>query len=322
MTFRSTARACGAISTEVPLGAPGELARLVERAAPREGTNPLSRFGWAFRASGPTPPFHRIYTPVLCIVAQGRKQVVMGGDNFLFDTERCFLISIAVPGSGQVLDATPAHPYLSLAIALELATVASVIGEAGLAAPRHNLAPRRAMDSWPVSALLLDAVARLVRACAPSPEPLESQDAPDAQFLGPMALREIIYRLLTGPQQHQMHQVAARNGETARVGQALVWLRQNYAQPLSIPALARHCGMSASALHQSFKQVTAMTPLQYQKQMRLQEARRLMSSEGLDAARAGYAVGYGDASHFSRDYKRVFGEPPRQHAARTHSEVW
>ena len=293
----------------------GELARLVERAAPRDGMHSLTPFAWAFRASEPTPPSHTIYTPMLCVMAQGRKQVLVGKDRFIYDTDHFFLASVTVPVAGQVLDATPARPYLSLAIALEPATIASVIAEAGL--PKLKPAPsQRALESCRMSAPLLDAVVRLARECASFPPPQS------AEFPALLALREIVYRLLCGPQAPQLHKIAAQGGETERLERALTWLRQNYAEPLSIPALARHCGMSASALHQGFKQLTAMTPLQYQKQMRLQEARRLMSSEGLDAARAGYAVGYGDPSYFSRDYKRVFGEPPRQHAARGHSEIW
>ena len=288
-----------------------ELARLVERAAPRDGMHPLAPFAWAFRASGPTPPAHTVYTPVLCVMAQGRKQILVGEDRFIYDTQHFFLASVTVPVAGQVLDATPARPCLSMAIALEPATIASVIVEAGL--PQLKATPsQRALDSCRMTAPLLDAVVRLARECV----------ARDDEFVATLALREIVYRLLCGPQAQRLHQIAALGGETERVGRALAWLREHYAEPLSIPILARHCGMSASALHQGFKQVTAMTPLQYQKQLRLQEARRLMSSEGLDAARAGFAVGYGDPSYFSRDYKRVFGEPPRQHAARGHSEVW
>ena len=288
-----------------------ELRFLVERAAPREGLNALLPFAWAFRASGPTPPALTVYTPVLCVMAQGRKQVTVGQDRFIYDTQHFFLASITVPVASQVLDATPARPCLSMAIALEPALISSVIAEAGL--PQLKATPsQRAFESCRVGAPLLDAVVRLARECA----------CCDDEFVASLAHREIIYRLLCGPQAQRLHQIAAHGGETERLGQALAWLRQHYAEPLSIPALARHCGMSASALHQKFKQLTAMTPLQYQKQLRLQEARRLMSSEGLDAARAGFAVGYGDPSYFSRDYKRVFGEPPRQHAARGHSEVW
>ena len=288
-----------------------ELARLVERAAPRDGMHPLLPFAWAFRASGPTPPSPTVYTPVLCVMAQGRKQILVGEDRFIYDTQHFFLASVTVPVACQVLDATPARPCLSLAIALEPALISSVIAEAGL--PQLKATPsQRALDSCRMTAPLLDAVVRLARECASC----------DDEFVASLAHREIVYRLLCGPQAPQLHQIAAHGGETERLGRALTWLRQHYAEPLSIPRLARHCGMSASALHQQFKQLTAMTPLQYQKQLRLQEARRLMSSEGLDAAHAGFAVGYGDPSYFSRDYKRVFGEPPRQHAARGHSEVW
>ena len=289
-----------------------ELTHLLDAVAPADGVHHLTPFAWVFRASGPTHPAHTIYTPVLCVMAQGRKQVLMGEDRFIYDTAHFFLASFTVPAACQVLDATPEHPCLSLAVALEPETVASVIAEARLP-PLKSSPPQRAMEASRIDAPLLDAAVRLARGF----------EAPrDAAFLAPLALREIIYRLLCGGQGARLRQIAAQNGEVARVARALQWLRAHYDQPLSIPALARHCGMRASALHQQFKAVTAMTPLQYQKQMRLQEARRLMSSEGLDAARAGFEVGYGDPSYFSRDYKRFFGEPPRQHAARLHSEVW
>lgn len=288
-----------------------ELAHLLNCAAPHDGIHPLLPFAWVFRASSPTSPSHMVYSPVLCVMAQGRKQVLVGEDCFVYDTDHFLLTSVTVPAAGQVLDATPLRPYLSMAIALEPAMVASVIGEAGLPSPKPAL-PRHAMESCRMTAPLLDAVVRLAR----------NFESPGGEFLASLALREITYRLLAGPQAGRLHQIAAHTGEAERLSRALSWLREHFDQPLSIPALARHCGMSASALHQGFKDATAMTPLQYQKQMRLQEARRLMSSEGLDAARAGFRVGYGDPSYFSRDYKRFFGEPPRQHAAREHSEVW
>ena len=138
----------------------GELARLVERAAPLEGLNALLPFAWAYRASGPTPPAHTVYTPVLCVMARGRKQVLVGEDRFIYDTQHFFLASVTVPVACQVLDATPARPCLSMAIALEPATIASVIAEAGL--PQLRATPsQRALDSCRMTAPLLDAVVRL-----------------------------------------------------------------------------------------------------------------------------------------------------------------
>jgi transcriptional regulator GlxA family with amidase domain len=158
----------------------------------------------------------------------------------------------------------------------------------------------------------LDATLRLVRLL----------DSPtDARFLAPMARREIVYRLLRGAQGHRLQQVTALGDTTFRIAEAIERLRTEFDQPLRIDALARDLGMSVSGFHHHFKTITAMSPLQFQKQLRLQEARRLMLGEGMDAASAGYRVGYSDASHFTREYKRLFGAPPMQDMGRLRGGV-
>lgn len=297
-----------------------ELARLVEGVVEPTGAPELKdafdahrRLGpvWALRAVRPTKPGHALYTPMLCVVAQGAKQLSIGEESYRYDRGRFLLNSVALPASGQVVEASREKPCLWVMIELDPALVASVIVEAGLSQPVSG-APLRAMQASSIDAALLDAVVRLARA-------FESPD--DADFLMPLALREIIYRLLKGNQAARLHQIAANGGQSQRVMGAIDWLRQNFDQPLSLSRLARECGMSLSALHHHFKAVTAMSPLQFQKQMRLQEARRLMVSGDLDAAHAGQKVGYDDPSHFSRDYRRFFGLPPRQHVARVRGEV-
>lgn len=298
-----------------------ELARLVESVVEPTGAHETfkdafdahARFGpvWALRASRPTKPGHALYRPMLCVIAQGAKQLSLGQEVFLYDRGRFLLNSVALPAAGQVIEASREKPCLWVMIELDPALVASVIVEAGLSHPVSG-APLRAMQASSIDAALLDAVVRLARG-------FESPD--DAGFLAPLALREIIYRLLKGNQAARLHQIAASGGQTQRVMGAIEWLRQNFDQPLSLSRLARECGMSLSALHHHFKTVTAMSPLQFQKQMRLQEARRLMMSGDLDAAGAGHKVGYDDPSHFSRDYRRFFGYPPRQHVARVRGEV-
>jgi AraC-like DNA-binding protein len=172
--------------------------------------------------------------------------------------------------------------------------------EAGHFAPRSHSAVK-AIDVSPVDAGLLDAVVRLVRLL----------DSPtEARFLAPLVTREIVYRLLMGEQGGRLHHVAALGGHGHRIARALERLRKDFDRPLRIEDIARELGMSVSGFHHHFKSVTAMSPLQFQKQLRLQEARRLMLGEDLDAASAGYRVGYGDASHFTREYKRLFGAPP------------
>ena len=160
-----------------------ELAHLVECAAPCDGMHPLTPFAWAFRASGPTPPAHTVYTPMLCVMAQGRKQILVGDDCFIYDTEHFFLASVTVPVAGQVLDATPARPCLSLAIALEPALISSVIAEAGL--PQLKATPsQRALESCRMTAPLLDAVVRLARECAARPTQTNNNE-----FVATLALR-------------------------------------------------------------------------------------------------------------------------------------
>jgi AraC-like DNA-binding protein len=178
--------------------------------------------------------------------------------------------------------------------------------EAGHAAPRGDSAVK-AIDVSPVDAGLLDAVVRLAR-------PLDSPA--EAGFLAPLVRREIVYRLLMGEQGGRLSHIAVLGGHAHRIAEAIDRLRKDFDRPLRIEDVAREFGMSVSSFHHHFKVVTAMSPLQFQKQLRLREARRLMLGEDLDAASAGYRVGYSDASHFTREYKRLFGEPPARDVER------
>ena len=288
-----------------------ELARLIECAIEPGDENSRLGSAWALRALEPTEPVHAVYTPLLCLVAQGSKQAILGDECFLYDEGRFLLNSVALPARGQVLEASRARPCLWMMIELDAALVASVIVEAGMSKNAPG-APLRAMESSRVDRPLLDAIVRLARLFE-SPQ--------DAEYLAPLALREIIYRLLRGGQAARLQQIASHGGQAHRVVRAVEWLRENFDKPLTLEALARESGMSLSALHHHFKDVTAMSPLQFQKQMRLQEAKRLMIGEGLDAASAGSRVGYQDPSYFSRDYRRFFGEPPRRHVERVRSQV-
>jgi AraC-like DNA-binding protein len=282
-----------------------ELAGHVERAVGRDGlSNPFGSV-WVSSSSQPTLPSYTPFHPLLCVVAQGTKRVFLGDECYNYDPQHFLLACVTLPATGQVIQASPDQPYLGITIGLEPALVESVIVEAGL--PRPGYAETlRAMESSPMEPLLLEAVLRLARLLS-SPQ--------DATFLAPLAQREIIYRLLTGHQAARLHQIASQGGQTHRVVRAIEWLRHNYEKPLRIESLARESRMSVSALHHHFKNVTAMSPLQFQKQLRLQEAKRLMLGEGLDAANAGYKVGYEDPSYFSREYRNFFGDPPRRHVA-------
>ncbi|MBN1561934.1 AraC family transcriptional regulator, partial [candidate division KSB1 bacterium] len=192
------------------------------------------------------------------------------------------------------------QPYLSFRLVLDTALVNSVMVEAGDTAPEDH-ADVRAITVSSLEACLLDAVVRLVRLV---------DNPAEIPFLAPLITREIVYRLWVGEQRDRLRYIAANSGYTSPIAKAIERLRTKYDQPLRIEDIARESGMSVSGFHYHFKAVTAMSPLQFQKQLRLQEARRLMLGERLDAASAGFRVGYDDASHFSREYKRHFGLPP------------
>ncbi|HEX2194668.1 MAG TPA: AraC family transcriptional regulator [Candidatus Limnocylindria bacterium] len=277
-----------------------ELAERIARAIPADGTaEPLAGLRLR-RASAPTELGYGVSESALCVIAQGRKELRLGADRFRYDPAHYLVVTAGLPFASQITEASRERPYLGVVLTLEPTLVGSVMVEAGHPAPRRE-ATVKAIAVSPLDAGLLDAVARLVRLL----------DAPaDARFLAPLVRREIVYRLLVGAQGDRLRHIAALGGHTHRIAKAIDRLRSDFDRPLRIEAVAREVGMSVSGFHHHFKAVTAMSPLQFQKQLRLQEARRLMLGEALDAASAGYRVGYDDASHFSREYKRLFGAPP------------
>ena len=285
-----------------------QLAEIVDRAVPsgehyiRQG--PL----WALRYEGPTEPSLAVYEPMFCVVAQGTKAILVGNERLTYGAGRFLLNTVAMPASGRVVEASAARPCLWAMIELDPSLVAEVVRESDVPAPSEG--PLRAMDAEAIDADLLAAVVRLVRL-------LETPE--DAAFLRPLLLREIVYRLSRGGQAARLRQIAATGGEADRVLGTVERLRVHFRETVSVDELARDCGLSPSALHRHFKRVTAMTPVQFQRQMRLQEAKRLMVGEGLDAAGAGARVGYEDPSYFSREYRRFFGAPPRRHVERLRS---
>lgn len=277
-----------------------ELGRAIALAITRDGTVQPQPGLHLYRLSNVSDPVHGVAEPSLCVIAQGAKEVLLGEDRFRYDPSHYLLSSLELPVVSQVVDASPQRPYLALRVALDPALVASVMVEAGFDGPRGE-AGVKGIDVSELDAELLDAILRLVRL----------SDSPrDYRVLGPLVVREIIYRLLLGEQGARLRHTAIIGGQVHRIARAIERLRKGFDQPLRIESLARELGMSVSAFHHHFKAVTSMSPLQFQKQLRLQEARRLMLAESLDAAGAGYRVGYDDASHFSRDYRRQFGEPP------------
>ena len=277
-----------------------ELIARLARAVPEDGTvEPLAGLRLR-RASSPTELGHGVSDPALCVIAQGSKEIMLGDHRYRYDPAHYLIATAELPIFSEITEASQEQPYLGIVLTLDPTLVGSVMVEAGHPAPRSHAA-MKAIDVSPLDAGLLDAVVRLVRLL----------DSPtDARFLAPLVKREIVYRLLTGEQGGRVCHIAALGGHTHRIAKAIERLRKDFDQPLRIENIARELGMSVSGFHHHFKEVTAMSPLQFQKQLRLQEARRLMLGEDLDAASAGYRVGYGDVSHFTREYKRLFGAPP------------
>jgi AraC-like DNA-binding protein len=255
----------------------------------------------------PLEKIHSVMEPSFCVIAQGSKEVLLGDNRYTYDPFNYLLAALELPRVSQVLEASKERPYLSLRLELDPQLVSSVLLEAGHDPSRRNRADVRAIDVSPLDANLLDAVVRIVRL-------LDSPD--EAPILLPLITREIIYRLLIGDQGNRLRHLATLGGYTSDIARAIERLRQDFDQPIRIEQLASDLGMSVSGFHHHFKAVTAMSPLQFQKQLRLQEARRLMLGEDLDATSAAYRVGYNDASHFNREYKSVFGVPPMRDVQR------
>jgi len=283
-----------------------ELAERIARAVPEEGTiEPLQGLH-LYRYTHPMDPLHGVSTPCFCVIAQGSKEVLLGESRYCYDPAHYCLSTVELPIVSRVIEASAERPYLSLRLDLDPALVSSVMVEAGHL-PSGNRGDVRAIDVRPLDANLLDAAVRLVRLL----------DSPaEVRVLQPLITREIVYRLLMGEQGNRLRHLALRGGQSESIAAAIERLRREFHQPLRIESIARQVGMSVSGFHHHFKAVTAMSPLQFQKQLRLQEARRLMLGEHLDAASAGLRVGYEDASQFSREYKRLFGQPPMRDVER------
>lgn len=253
-----------------------------------------------------------LYQPALCFVVQGRKQVLVGEEVLWYDPGNYLLFTVDLPVVFRVEEASKEKPYFGMRLNLDPALVTSMMMEAG-AEIRKSDASVKAIGVNSLNADLLDAVVRLVRLA----------DNPGQQrILAPLIKREIVFRLLAGGEGARLsHLVVASKGATRRISRAIGRLREHYNEPLKIEEIARELGMSVSGFHHHFKSVTAMSPLQFQKQIRLQEARRLMLSEDFDAASAGHRVGYEDPAYFSRDYKKLFGVPPQRDIARLQSSL-
>jgi len=277
-----------------------ELVERIGRAMREDGTTQPFPGLHLYRRSSPLELLHGVSEPSVAVIAQGSKEVLLGENRYRYGPSQYLLATVELPTIRRVLEASQERPYLSLRLELAPTLVGEVMVEAGHASPPDH-ADVRAIDVSPLDAHLLDAFVRLTRLL----------DAPaEAPVLLPLITREIVYRLLMGEQGGRLRHLAILGGYTPHIARAVGRLRRDFDQPLRIEQMARELGMSVSGLRQHFKAVTAMSPSQFQKQLRLQEARRLMLGEDLDAASAAYRVGYHDASHFNREYKSLFGVPP------------
>ncbi|WP_426044072.1 AraC family transcriptional regulator N-terminal domain-containing protein [Caulobacter sp. DWR3-1-2] len=288
----------------------GELAALIERYAPQDGSYEVCGPRCAVvRTSQPSEPVHGVFGAAACVVAQGTKQVISGGQTLIYDALRYVVVSVDLPVIGQVIEATPETPYLCFRMELDPEVIGDLLLQTGAeAALAHDGGPLiGAMAVSEVNPPLLDAVMRMVRLM---------ETPRDAAVLAPLIEREILYRILLGDQGPRLAQITRANGRMRQVRRAIGWIKQHFDEPFRIEDLAAEARMSPSALHRHFKAVTALSPLQYQKQLRLQEARKLILVQRLDAGSAGHAVGYDSASQFSREYARLFGAPPLRDVAR------
>lgn len=247
-------------------------------------------------------PVHTVYEPALCVIAQGSKRVLLGDDVYVYDPSQYLVFAQNLPVVGQVIDASPESPHLAIRLNLdvkEITALALELGPTGKPSGRREVG--RGIYTGDNTVALLEPLLRLL-ALLETPE--------DIPILAPLVTREIVYRLLKSPDGWRLAQLALVESHSQRVAQVIEVLRKRYAEMLRMEDLAKQVHWSVSALHHHFKAITAMSPLQYQKQLRLQEARRVMLSESIDAAAAGHRVGYESQFQFNREYSRFFGAPP------------
>jgi len=253
-----------------------------------------------WRRDEPTGPIGGMYEPSICVMAQGAKRVVLGEDTFVYDARHYLITSVHLPTVVQVIEASRERPCLGLMLKLDLREMSQLMADSNLPAPRPQQSSR-GMATGEVTLPLLGAFQRMIDLLA------DEQDIP---ILAPVIQREIIYRLLVGDQGARLRRIASAGSQSHQIARAIDWLKGNFTQPLRIDDLATQASMSISTFHHHFRTLTAMSPLQYQKTLRLNEARRLMLTDRLDAATAAFRVGYESPSQFSREYSRLFGAPP------------
>jgi AraC-like DNA-binding protein len=283
--------------TEAHLALARSIARWTEK-SPRLETEIPGLFLTRYEAL--TEPTSYMHEPSICMVAQGAKRVILGEETFIYDAYHFLITSIDLPVIAQVIEASAEKPYLGLMLKLDLKEVSQLIVDSNL--PLQNTrAAARGIAVSEISLPLLNAFQRL----------LDLLDEPEnIPILSPLAQREIFFRLLLGEQGSRLCQIAAAGSHSQQIARAIGWLKNNFSSSLRVDELAAFSGMSTSTFHHHFRAMTAMSPLQFQKWLRLHEARQLMLTERLDATSAAFQVGYESPSQFNREYNRLFGAPP------------
>lgn len=294
----------------MPQSFPDPLAGLIARWTPHDGRHAAPLPGLSFvRASQPSTRLPVVYKSCLCFVAQGSKRAFVGDRIYTYDPQNYLVLSVPLPFESEIFQASPQEPFLSMALEIDPSVVSGLLLEMGDGdvPPAGRQAVRPGIFVSGMSDGLGGAVARLLAAL---------EHAMDRRVLAPLAVREILYHVLSGEQGDLLRAVALHDSHSHRIAKVVRFLNARYDEPLSISTIAREANMSASALHHTFKEVTSVSPLQYLKQIRLHQARLLMLQEGLSAGEVAHRVGYGSPSQFSREFKRLFGAAPTQEVQR------
>ncbi|HCE4570949.1 AraC family transcriptional regulator [Vibrio parahaemolyticus] len=252
------------------------------------------------RWTTPTPPTSYTHNPSICLIAQGRKRVLLGEESFIYDANHFLISSVDLPIIANIIEASEEQPYLGLIMELDLTEISQLIVDSELAFTQSKEA-QKGIAVGELSESLLDAFVRLAELL---------DEGQNIKILAPIIKRETFYRLLMSEQGTRLHQIVTAGSHSHQIAKAIDWLKNNFVKPLSVGDLASYTGMSKSSFYTHFRSMTSMTPLQFQKKLRLSEARRLMLTENLDAMAATFKVGYESPSQFSREYSRLFGAPP------------
>ncbi|TOA74660.1 AraC family transcriptional regulator [Vibrio parahaemolyticus] len=277
-----------------------KLAKLIDRwtGNANQYDTPISGLRFS-RWTTPTPPTSYTHNPSICLIAQGRKRVLLGEESFIYDANHFLISSVDLPIIANIIEASEEQPYLGLIMELDLTEISQLIVDSELAFTQSKEA-QKGIAVGELSESLLDAFVRLAELL---------DEGQNIKILAPIIKREIFYRLLMSEQGTRLHQIVTAGSHSHQIAKAIDWLKNNFVKPLSVGDLASFTGMSKSSFYTHFRSMTSMTPLQFQK-IRLSEARRLMLTENLDAMAATFKVGYESPSQFSREYNRLFGAPP------------